>query len=103
MFDDRVYKRGALTLHALRLTVGDETFFRIIREWTGRYAGATATTTDFRLLAASVAGRRLEAFFGAWLDETALPDLPPAPAEDPAPVTQALNATPRSVESPRGR
>ena len=27
MFDDRVYKRGALLLHALRLTIGDEVFF----------------------------------------------------------------------------
>ena len=27
MFDDRVYKRGALLLHALRLTIGDDTFF----------------------------------------------------------------------------
>ena len=27
MFDDRVYTRGALTLHALRRTVGDDRFF----------------------------------------------------------------------------
>ena len=36
MFDDRVYKRGALTLHALRLTVGDDAFFDALRAWTGR-------------------------------------------------------------------
>ena len=28
MFDDRVYKRGALTLHALRAEVGDERLLR---------------------------------------------------------------------------
>jgi aminopeptidase N len=33
MFDDRVYKRGALTLHALRLTVGDEAFFALLKDW----------------------------------------------------------------------
>jgi aminopeptidase N len=93
MFDDRVYKRGALTLHALRLTVGDDTFFRILREWTARFAGATATTADFRALAAAVAGRELEALFDAWLDGTALPALPFAAAEEPAPVTKALNIT----------
>ena len=30
-FDDRVYKRGALTLHALRRAVGDEAFFALLR------------------------------------------------------------------------
>ena len=34
MFDDRVYKRGALTLHALRGLIGDENFFALLREWT---------------------------------------------------------------------
>ena len=36
MFDDRVYKRGALLLHALRRTVGDEAFFTILRTWADR-------------------------------------------------------------------
>ena len=39
MFDDRVYKRGALTLHALRTTVGDEAFFTLLRD-VGRRAPA---------------------------------------------------------------
>ena len=30
MFDDRVYKRGALTLHALRLMIGDVAFFGLL-------------------------------------------------------------------------
>ena len=42
MFDDRVYKRGALTLHALRLTVGDDAFFDLLREWVERFGGGTA-------------------------------------------------------------
>ena len=33
MFDDRVYKRGALTLHALRRAVGDGRFFALLRAW----------------------------------------------------------------------
>ncbi|SDL65544.1 M1 family metallopeptidase [Microbacterium azadirachtae] len=101
MFDDRVYKRGALLLHALRLTVGDDVFFRILRTWTQRFGGGTAATEDFRVLAASVAGRRLEAFFDAWLDAPALPALPEAPEGaagiEPAPVTQALNVNPRAA------
>ena len=101
MFDDRVYKRGALLLHALRLTVGDDAFFRILREWTSQHAAATATTADFRALTAEVAGRPLDALFDAWLDATGLPKLPETSATltdvDPAPVTQALNITPRTA------
>ncbi|WP_449341559.1 hypothetical protein [Streptomyces canarius] len=39
MFDDRVYKRGALCLHALRLAIGDEDFSSAaISEWTTKIA-----------------------------------------------------------------
>ncbi len=31
MFDDRLYKRGALTLHVLRCSVGDDRFFALLR------------------------------------------------------------------------
>ena len=37
-----VYVRGAMTLHALRVTVGDEDFFTILKAWAAR-EGATAT------------------------------------------------------------
>ena len=37
-----VYMRGAMTLQQLRLTVGDEKFFRILRRWAARIAVATA-------------------------------------------------------------
>ncbi|KQZ06036.1 hypothetical protein ASD19_13115 [Microbacterium sp. Root53] len=47
MFDDRVYKRGALALHALRLTVGDDAFFGILRAWTAAHRDGTAKTADF--------------------------------------------------------
>ena len=57
MFDDRVYKRGALLLHALRRTVGDEPFFRMLRTWADRHRHGTVTTEMFVALAAEVAGR----------------------------------------------
>ncbi|MDQ0642576.1 M1 family metallopeptidase [Microbacterium murale] len=76
MFDDRIYKRGALALHAVRLTVGDEAFFRLLRTWTDRFRWATATTADFIALAEEVTGSALAELFHAWLDATALPALP---------------------------
>ena len=71
-----VYERGALTLHALRLTVGDEAFFTILREWTRRYHNGNATTEDFIRLCEEISGQVLDAFFAAWLYEPGLPELP---------------------------
>jgi aminopeptidase N len=76
MFDDRVYKRGALTLHALRLEVGDEAFFTVLREFQTRHRYGVVSTADLESLAARVAGRRLTALFDAWLRSPELPALP---------------------------
>lgn len=76
MFDDRVYKRGALTLHALRRTIGDEGFFNLLRAWTLQYRNATASTDDFCALADSFSATPLDAFFTSWLVGTAVPRLP---------------------------
>ncbi|QCW50100.1 M1 family metallopeptidase [Nocardioides dongxiaopingii] len=76
MFDDRVYKRGALTLHALRRTVGDDAFFDLLRGWVADHAGGNVTTADFEREAAERTGHDLDALFEAWLHRTDLPDLP---------------------------
>jgi aminopeptidase N len=76
MFDDRVYKRGALTLHALRRVIGDESFFGLLREWVARHDGGTVSTADFEALAEELTGRELTPIFDAWLREERLPELP---------------------------
>jgi aminopeptidase N len=78
MFDDRVYKRGALLLHALRLTVGDETFFALLRSWVDRNRYGSVTTAMFDSHAAEVCGTPLEDLFDPWLRGRSLPALPPA-------------------------
>lgn len=80
MFDDRVYKRGACALHALRETVGNKRFFATLREWTSRFQHANAGTADFISLANEVCADR-SGFDAAkmlhpWLYETRLPELP---------------------------
>ena len=72
MFDDRVYKRGALLLHALRRTIGDEPFFGLLRTWADRHRHGTVTTEMFVALAAEVAGRDLGDVFDPWLSGTGL-------------------------------
>ncbi|NYF17569.1 aminopeptidase N [Microbacterium sp. AK009] len=75
MFDDRVYKRGALALHALRLTVGDVAFFRFLRDWTTVHRHQLVGTDDFRLAVAASFGPAAEALLHRWLDGAALPPL----------------------------
>ncbi|MFT4188226.1 MAG: M1 family metallopeptidase [Aeromicrobium sp.] len=76
MFDDRVYKRGALTLHALRLRVGDDAFFDLLRAWTSRFRHSTVTTDDFVELTGELTGLDGAELFSPWLDELPLPALP---------------------------
>ncbi|MBV1780909.1 M1 family metallopeptidase [Paeniglutamicibacter sp. ABSL32-1] len=81
MFDDRVYKRGALTLHALRLAAGDRAFFAMLRAWTGARRHGTVTYGLFRDHVDTHLPTALsaEAFLRPWLFEKELPVLP-APA-----------------------
>ncbi|WP_031465894.1 M1 family metallopeptidase [Sciscionella sediminilitoris] len=73
MFDERVYKRGALTLHALRAELGEDSFFGLLREWCARYRHATVTTEQFRSLAAEFTARPLDGLFDRWLYRAPLP------------------------------
>ncbi|UMB71802.1 M1 family metallopeptidase [Mycobacterium paraterrae] len=73
MFDDRVYKRGALTLHALRGRLGDEKFFALLKEWTTRYRHANAATDDFIGLAAGYCDELLTPLWESWLYSRAVP------------------------------
>ena len=75
MFDDRVYKRGALTLHALRGIIGDEKFFALLRDWTTRHRYGTVVTDDFTGLAANYADVSLRPLWQAWLYSTGMPPL----------------------------
>ncbi|WP_067814815.1 M1 family metallopeptidase [Nocardia inohanensis] len=76
MFDDRVYKRGALTLHALRLELGDRAFFDLLREWTARYRHASVTTDEFTDLAGHYSAGSLRPLWDGWLYARPLPPLP---------------------------
>ncbi|MER5318463.1 M1 family metallopeptidase [Streptosporangium roseum] len=76
LFDDRVYKRGALTLHALRRTMGDAPFFALLREWTAGHRHGSVTTEQFTDLAARRTTEPLERLFAGWLYGSRLPALP---------------------------
>lgn len=79
MFDDRVYKRGALTLEALRRTIGDAPFRVLLRNWAEAHRHRLVSTADFRAYAQAHTETSLEPLWDQWLTRGQLPNLPPRP------------------------
>jgi aminopeptidase N len=80
MFDDRVYKRGALALHSLRLAAGDALFFELLRSWATVNAYRTVTTGDFVAHVQLGGGLPLARRLDPWLFSAPLPPLQDGPA-----------------------
>jgi aminopeptidase N len=76
LFDWAVYWRGAMTLHQLRLAVGDPVFFAILKRWTQEEKGGNATTDDFIALVEKISGAELSDLFDTWLFTAGRPELP---------------------------
>jgi aminopeptidase N len=76
VFDDRVYKRGALALHSLRGVLGDGTFFDLLRSWVDTHRFGTVTTADFEAAVLEVTGFRHDDVLVPWLREAPLPPWP---------------------------
>ncbi len=74
LFAPSVYRRGAATMHGLRLTVGDDVFFPLLREWVVRFGGGTASTEDFIALSEELSGMELDDFFAEWLSDGPVPE-----------------------------
>lgn len=76
MFDDRLYKRGAVALHVVRRSLGDDVFFAMLRGWVETYAGGSVTTQTFLEFADERTGADVSGLLRPWLFEKPLPDLP---------------------------
>lgn len=101
MFDDRLYERGGLTVHVLRCALGDDAFFRMLRDWTRNHRHGAVTTADFTAHAQRYAASPLDGLFDAWLREPSLPPLPhPTDRTTARPDGASLS---RKGDSPCGR
>ncbi len=69
------YAKGAAVLHMLRMLVGDEIFFRIVRQWGERHRYGSVVTRDFRRVCEDVSGRDLGWFFAQWVARGGYPVL----------------------------
>ena len=74
LFGLGVYQQGAWALHALRLEVGDEAFFKIMRTYADRFKYGNASTADFIAVAEEISSQDLEALFDAWLFDGGVPE-----------------------------
>jgi aminopeptidase N len=76
LFNGGVYLRGGLTLHALRLEIGNDAFFATLRTYYNRFKGGNVRTADFIKVAEEVSQRDLGDFFDRWIYRKPLPPLP---------------------------
>ncbi|ALK95589.1 peptidase M1 [Massilia sp. WF1] len=78
-----IYNKGSLVMHTLRGLIGDEAFFRAVREEVygtadprpGNFAPRYGTTPEFMAIVKRVSGRDLDWFFQAYLYQKELPEL----------------------------
>ncbi len=85
MFDDRLYERGGVVIHAVRCLLGDAAFFPMLRGWAGLHRGGAVTTSTFVAHVGRFAAEPVDEFFDAWVYEGALPAFPSMPPVPPLP------------------
>ncbi|MEV5952606.1 M1 family metallopeptidase [Streptomyces sp. NPDC051987] len=63
-----VYERGAMVLHKIRQTVGDDRFFAILRGWAAAHRHGNADTAEFTAYVEKMApGKNFDAIWKDWL------------------------------------
>jgi len=77
LFGFERYDGGAVVVHALRLTMGDDAFFEMLSTWVADNDGTARGTDDFIALAEEAHGSDLTEFFDDWLYAEGLPDAYP--------------------------
>jgi aminopeptidase N len=75
IFDDLVYTRGAMTLHQLRRTIGDDAFFKLVKAWPAAHRYGNDTTAEFIAFAQRYTKKDLKPLFQTWLYTEGKPKL----------------------------
>ena len=75
IFRALVYNKGAMVLHMLRRLMGDDAFFRGLRNFYTTWRYKKAGTDDFRASMEAASGQSLERFFDRWIFSADLPSL----------------------------
>ncbi|UCH65203.1 MAG: M1 family metallopeptidase [Ignavibacterium sp.] len=68
LFTQTVYNKGAWVLHMLRWELGDELFFKILKEYYEKYKYSNASTNDFKQVCETISQKDLDKFFDQWIN-----------------------------------
>jgi hypothetical protein len=69
------YEKAARTVHMLRYALGDEAFFRGLRDYAAANRFQDSTTDSLRLALEKASGRDLAGFFADWMKRPGVPSL----------------------------
>ncbi len=73
-FRSVVSDKGAYVFHMLRTTLGDDKFYKLVRDFYARERGRNVTIAGFEKQVSAVAGQDMRWFFGLWVDSTGVPE-----------------------------
>ena len=82
LLNQNSYQKGAWVLHMLRRRVGDDAFFRGIRDYYTQHVHGNALTADVHTALEAASGVELDRFFDQWLYSPGHPVLRPSYAFD---------------------
>jgi hypothetical protein len=66
--------KGAAVMNMLRYVMGDDKFFRALKEYAQTFSWKSALTDDFRKIASDVSGQDLGYFFIQWIESSGAPE-----------------------------
>lgn len=67
LLNENNYEKGAWVLHMLRMRLGDEAFFKGLRDYYNAHKEGNATTEDLRAALEKSSGKDLKEFFTRWI------------------------------------
>ena len=73
LLNANAYQKGSWVLHMLRASLGDEVFFRGIKNYYEAHKNATASSEDLRVALEKASGRNLRSFFARWVYDSGHP------------------------------
>ncbi len=76
LFNDGVYDRGAMTVHALRLHLGDDKFWALLRGFLEKFKFKNASNADWLEFVENFAGVKARQLQERWLFDAVAPDFP---------------------------
>jgi len=65
--------KGALVLQMLRGVVGEDAFFKTLKQYVYDFGYKEATIEDFKALTEKTSGQQLNYFFSQWIDQNGVP------------------------------